>query len=496
MDKLFSDILKRYPYLKERKFGFPDVGKRMDNKPFSKYVKGVEDGFNIYDYILNNLYDGKKDINFTSGNPLSYDAYPPIIKRLDRYIHGNELYKYPYSEGDDRVRKVLLDYVEKIGIKNDDTYDYNDIDSKGLSVNNLTMCASTSQAFNYVIDVIARPYDVIITTAPNYGLFILKPERLNVNVEVVPLLEEDNYLINPKRLDDKVKEINDELRVKYKDLDYVPRVVAYLNSNPNNPLGNYMGELDKDRLEELGKVIKDNNMFIIDDLIYRDICFDNDIAKPVASLSGMFKNTISLFGLSKSYGMASLRAGFVVADEIIIREIVNKIFRELDAVPAIIGEALSGAFGSSEIEYDKYFRKLREEYKYRYNLFKTMVLGINCCDKKYHNRVVKSIKRYASNYDANKGIDGVKIKCDVKAGFFIVLDFTALRGKRYEDGIINSDEDLLIYLYKKINLRYLIGKSIAWPNEDELVGRFTFAKSEEEIVEMLDKLKMALEELI
>ena len=303
-------------------------------------------------------------------------------------------------------------------------------------------------------------------------------------------------MINPKMLERKIKEINDELRVKYKDLNYVPRVVAYLNSNPNNPLGNYMGESDKDRLEELGKVIKDNNMFIIDDLIYRDICFDNDIAKPIASLSGMFKNTISLFGLSKSYGMASLRAGFVVADEIIIREIVNKIFREIDAVPAIIGEALAGAFGSSEMEYNKYFSKLREEYKYRYNLFKTMIMGIDCCDKKYRNRVVESIKRYASSYDVNKGIDGVKIKCDVKAGFFIVLDFTALKGKSYEDGIINSDEDLLIYLYKKINLRYLIGKSIAWPNEDELVGRFTFAKSEEEIVEMLDKLKKALKELV
>ena len=496
MDKLFSDILKRYPYLKERKFGFPDVGKRMDNKPFSKYVKGVEDGFSVYDYILNNLYNSKNDINFTSGNPLSYDAYPDVIKKLDSYIHGDELYKYPYSEGDDRVRKVLLDYVKKIGIKNDDAYDYNDIDSKGLSVNNLTMCASTSQAFNYVIDIIARPYDVIITTAPNYGLFTFKPERLNVNVEVVPLLEEDNYLINPKMLDDKVKEINAELKDKYKDLDYVPRVVAYLNSNPNNPLGNYMGEGDKDRLEELGKVIKDNNMFIIDDLIYRDICFDGDIAKPVASLDGMFKNTISLFGLSKSYGMASLRAGFVVADEIIIREIVNKIFRELDAVPAIIGEALAGAFGSSEREYNKYFSKLREEYKYRYNLFKTMIMGISYCDKEYRNKIIKFIRRYAPNYDINKGIDGVNIKCDVKAGFFIVLDFSEFKGKRYEDGIINDDEDLLIYLYKKINLRYLIGKSIAWPNEDELVGRFTFAKSEEEIITMIDMLKKALEELM
>ena len=85
----------------------------------------------------------------------------------------------------------------------------------------------------------------------------------------------------------------------------------------------------------------------------------------------MFQNTISLFGLSKSYGMASLRSGFVVADEIIIHEIINKIFQTMDAVPAIIGEALKGAFNSSEYrnkEYKDYFTKLRQEYINRYKL--------------------------------------------------------------------------------------------------------------------------------
>ena len=30
-----------------------------------------------------------------------------------------------------------------------------------------------------------------------------------------------------------------------------------------------------------------------------------------------------------------------------------------------------------------------------------------------------------------------------------------------------------------------MGKSIAWPNKDDLIGRFTFAKSASEIVEAL-----------
>ena len=72
----------------------------------------------------------------------------------------------------------------------------------------------------------------------------------------------------------------------------------------------------------------------------------------------------------------------------------------------------------------------------------------------------------------------------------------ASNNDNYDYAIAIGGKDLLIYLYKKINLRYLIGKSIAWSNEYELVGRFTFAKSEEEINMMIEKLKKDLEKLV
>ena len=84
----------------------------------------------------------------------------------------------------------------------------------------------------------------------------------------------------------------------------------------------------------------------------------------------MFRNTISLFGLSKSYGLASLRAGFIVADEIIIREVINRIFQEMDSAPDIVGRALVGAFNTSkerDIIYKEYFTELRNKYIYKYN---------------------------------------------------------------------------------------------------------------------------------
>lgn len=31
-------VLKRIPYLSERKFGFPEIGNRLDKKAFSPYI--------------------------------------------------------------------------------------------------------------------------------------------------------------------------------------------------------------------------------------------------------------------------------------------------------------------------------------------------------------------------------------------------------------------------------------------------------------------------
>ena len=38
------------------------------------------------------------------------------------------MYKYPYTEGSDDIRKVLLDYIEKEGFINTTPYNYSDIE--------------------------------------------------------------------------------------------------------------------------------------------------------------------------------------------------------------------------------------------------------------------------------------------------------------------------------------------------------------------------------
>ena len=501
-------LLRENPMLKDRRFGLPYVGARLDKEEFNPTVKDIADAIDFYGYeVRDNDIVNKKDINLGDGNPLKYEPFRPAIDEMIKSLNSGEMYKYPYTEGDDKIRKKLLEYIEQEGFINTEPYDYDDIDEKGLSIHNITFLPSTSITFNIIVNIISKPGDVILVTGPNYGLFTIRAERAGAEVEVLPLLKEDNFLVNPERLANTIDEINNSLqRVYNRRHGYVPRVVAFLNANPNNPTGKVMGEKDVELLTQISQVCLERGVFVIDDMVYRDITYDKDnIAKPIATIPGMFRNTITLFGLSKSYGMASLRAGFLIADEIIIREVINRIFQEMDSSPDIVGRALMGAFNASEERnkyYEKYFTDLRKLYVHKYQLLKALVEGIDSIkDKKKREEIIKIVEGCTSKSNAKlllKGLPYTKFPDNLEpdAGFFAILDFTELKGKNFRGQPIKTEKDLLEFFYKTNRLRFLIGQSISWPYPKELVGRITFALEDEEIIEAISLINDSLQKLV
>ena len=485
-------LLRENPELGERRFGLPCIGGRCDGEKFNPTVQNIADAIDFYGYqVRDKDIVNIPDTDLGGGNPIDYKPFPLSIEEMKKSLDSPNLYRYPYTEGDDNIRKVLLDYVESIGFRNDTPYNYEDIDEKGLSVHNITFLPSTSIIFNIVINIISKPGDVVLVTGPNYGLFTIRAERAGAEVEIIPLEKEDNYLVNPKKLADKIDDINESLQKVYnRRKGYVPRVVGFVNANPNNPTGKVMGEKEVELLKEISEVCLKRGVFIIDDLVYRDITFDKDnLAKPVASIPGMFRNTISLFGLSKSYGLASLRAGFIVADEIIIREVINRTFQEMDSSPDIVGRALMGAFNTSkerQIVYNEYFTELREKYVYKYNLLKALVSGIDSVDSKYKDKVYSSVKSILTE-EADIVLEGLPYvdfpkNLEVESGFFALLDFTKIKGMKYNGLTINTERDLLKFFYKTCRIRFLVGQSISWPYEDELIGRVTTAMDDEKMI--------------
>lgn len=500
-------LLHENPALGERRFGLPDIGKRIDGDFFNPTVQEIADAIDFYGYeVRDEFITVKKDIDLGGGNPTNFKPFPLSIKRMKESLDTSLMFKYPYTEGDDNIRAILLDYIESLGFRNDVPYSYDDIDSHGLCVHNITFLPSTSIAFNMIINIIAKPGDVILIPGPNYGLFTIRAERAGAEVEILPLEEEDGWLVNPKKLANKIDDINEALQKVYnRRKGYVPRVIAFLNTNPSNPTGKVMGESESERLEQIAKVCQERGTFIIDDLVYRDVTFEEkNIAKPISTIKGTFRNTISLFGLSKSYGLASLRAGFVVADEIIIRELINRIFQGMDSAPDIVGQALAGAYNTTEernIVYKEYFEELRHIYKLKFNLLLSLVEGIDAVDIKYKSLILEELKKTNLSQEEIdqllKGMPFVSIPNNLipEAGFFAILDFTKVKGMKYKGSIINTERDLLKFFYKTCRIRFLVGQSISWPKKDELIGRITYALDNDLIISSLKMMHEALEYL-
>lgn len=497
-------LLQQNPNLGERRFGLPEVGGRYDGDSFNPTVQEIADAIEYYGFeVRDDDITTIPDIDLGSGNPTKYPPFPMAIDEMKKSL-DSYMYKYPYTEGSDDIRKVLLDYIEKEGFINTTPYNYSDIDDNGLCVHNITFLPSTSIAFNMVVSIISKPGDVVLVTGPNYGLFTIRAERAGAEVEILPLSKEDHFLVNPEKLANKIDEINESLQKVYnRRKGYIPRVVAFVNANPNNPTGKVMGEKNASLLKEIGEVCLKRGVFIIDDLVYRDLTFDPDnLAKPIATIPGMFRNTISLFGLSKSYGMASLRAGFVVADEVIIRELINRIFQGMDSAPDIVGRALAGAFNvrpERDAIYQDYFSKLRTIYQEKYQLLKALVEGIDTISnvsmkKKIQEKISNQISDPVLLEQTLEGLPYTKFpdNLEPESGFFAILDFTKVRGMKYKNMVINTERDLLTFFYRTYRTRFLVGQSISWPYPNELVGRVTFAIEDNLIISALSQMNQSL----
>lgn len=481
---IIDKLILEHPEVKNFKRGFPNIGKRNDNSPFGEVVSEIEKAWHFYDTDLYNIETCDNIIKLGSGNPLNYKSFPGAIKYLKKELKKS-LYEYPPAAGDEKHRQIISEYLIDEGFP------------KYLNYNNIITTNSTTQAFYLIIKSMCRPYDVIIMTSPNYGLFTFMPERVNVSVETIKLRKEDNYLIDTDELNKRILEINKNLEKEYKGkLDYIPRVRAFLNINPHNPLGIVLSNKNIILLDQIGKVCSDNDVFIIDDLIYRDLSYDrNNLAKAIGTIDKYFNNTISLFGLSKSYGLARTRSGFIVANEVVIRLLRDNLFYMMDSASVLQSALLAGTFNSSKLrkkEYKKYFNKIIPKYIFNCYLAIALFNGIDYINNtRYYSDIFDLLRRKFKNDKLKYILEGVpyaKVVITPESGFFLLVDFTKIK----DSGIISSEKELLEFIYRKCGIKFLVGQSISWPNKNEIIIRITYSFDKDTIVEAISKINLAI----
>lgn len=482
---IIDELVLEYPEIEHFKKGFPNIGSRADCSPFGEATSKICEAWEFYDKDLYDIPIDKEIIKFGNGNPLSYKAFPLAKKYLKKELN-KELYQYSAAAGDEGHRENIAKYLIQEGYP------------QYIDYNNVIITDSTTNGFYLILKALFKPYDVIIMTSPNYGLFAFMPERMNVGVELVQLSKDNDFIIRPDDLNKKIVEINKVLKEKYKDkLNYVPRVRAFLNINPHNPLGTVLSHNDIEVLREIGEVCQKNKVFIIDDLIYRDLSYDkNAKAMPIGTIVKYFDNTISLFGLSKSYGLAKTRTGFVVANDKVIRLLRDNVFYMKDSASVLQSSMLAGVYNDTEErkrEYFKYFNNLIPKYLLNCYLCMALFDGIESVKGTfYYKKILKLLKKNIKDKNllnkVKSGVPYAKTVLEPKSGFFLLVDFTDLR----RTGLINNEKDLLIYLYKKCGIKFLVGQSFSWPYSDEIIMRMTYSLSPKVLIEAISSINIAI----
>lgn len=493
-------LIENNPVIAHQKRGLPDPGKRPDSRPFSAEMFRIDMAYRKGNDVYSMDWpapDGMNPYNPGGGSPFYQQPFPPAAENVLALMEGTALSQYGYASGDEKCRQRLADYFTHEGLLNENGHP--------IDKNNVIFFNSTTEAFSMLMQVLCRPGDVVLFTAPTYGLLAYAPERIGAFADFLPLKEEDGWLINPEALDKKIRDTNAALALcdRYA---YTPCVCAFVNLNPHNPTGKVMGRSEDKRIAGIDRVCQQNAVFVIDDIIYRDLCYDSaEQALPIATIPGAFQNTITLLGTSKSYGLAGARAGAVAAVEEVIRALRNAIFQRMDSMSLQVAYLMAGAFNTSperEAAYRAFFPPVIQQYKQNLAIVRLLVNGMQDGAAGITPEVLNLIENEFGKdtpHILRRGIPGIRFVRGMQpeSGFFCVLDLTQLKGRTDPTSKqpLESELDILYYFYRNGNIKLLTGSSFAWPVPEEIVTRFSYAFPRIDLVRILRQINDCIRKL-
>ena len=209
------------------------------------------------------------------------------------------LHAFPSAPGDHRYGPVegVPALVDAIARK---LAEENGIPARG---NRIVVTAGSNLAFMNAVLAVADHGDVIILPSPYYFNHEMAIDM--AGCVPVAVLTDARY----------------QLRLDAIEAAITPRTRAIVTVSPNNPTGAIYPEAD---LRAVNALCRDRGLVHISDEAYEYFTYGDAAHFSAASIPGAEAWTISLYTLSKAYGMASWRVGYMVVPES-LWDAVNKI---------------------------------------------------------------------------------------------------------------------------------------------------------------------------
>lgn len=231
---------------------------------------------------------------------------------------------------------------------------------------------------------------------------------------------------------------------------------ALILCNPSNPTGSVY---TKAELEEIGKIVLENDLYVISDEIYSRLVYDDFDYVSFPSLSPeLKKKTILIEGVSKSYSMTGWRIGFTAADKELISG-MGKLQSQMTSNPSSISQyAAIEAIAGSQSDVEDMRKTFAERREFLFNALNEM--------------------------------DGVKAE-NAKGAFYLFPDFSSFFGKSYNETKIEGSMDLAMYLIAEAKVATVPGSVFG----AEGFMRIAYATSMENLIEGIKRIKEACKKL-
>ncbi|NLK97168.1 MAG: aminotransferase class I/II-fold pyridoxal phosphate-dependent enzyme [Epulopiscium sp.] len=162
----------------------------------------------------------------------------------------------------------------------------------------ILVTVGASEAIDLALRALLNPGDEVLIPEPSYVSY--KPCTIMAGGVPVTITTkaEDEFRLTPEQLE---AHITDKTKVL---------ILPY----PNNPTG---GIMEKEDLEKIANILRDKDILVISDEIYAELTYDREHVS-IASIPGMYENTLVINGFSKAYAMTGWRLGYAAGPEELI----------------------------------------------------------------------------------------------------------------------------------------------------------------------------------
>lgn len=161
-----------------------------------------------------------------------------------------------------------------------------------VSVEDIFLTTSTSEAYSYVFRTLCDPGDELLIPSPSYPLFDFLADIQDVSLVRYPLLYDHGWQIDFHALEHAI----------------TPRTRGVIVVHPNNPTGHFAKNAE---IAKLNSICSARGIAIIADEVFLDFAIDGERRESFVANSGAL--TFTLSGLSKICGLPQMKAAWLIA---------------------------------------------------------------------------------------------------------------------------------------------------------------------------------------